>query len=165
MNKNINIINKIKKAHNSWDLAKRDFEAVVQQARKNKLNKKHKKTTNKGRGSSQHKRLQGHCWSHRTCEDLHLSGWRDAAVWETAQTHKCVECRGDCCFCQACHIISRRHQGWKEESCWSAKSVESLELKAARLESINQPCWGPCGLTGLCIPREFRLRFRAASCV
>ena len=29
INKNTNIINKIQKAHNSWDLAKRDFEAVV----------------------------------------------------------------------------------------------------------------------------------------
>ena len=35
INKNINIINKIKKeAHSNWDTNRRDFEAVVQKARK-----------------------------------------------------------------------------------------------------------------------------------
>ena len=129
INTNINIINKIKKAHRNWCSNRRDFEAVVQKARKKwiKWTIKNNKTTKKGRSSSQHKRLQGQCWSPRPCEDLHHSGWRAAAVWETAQTHRCAECRGHCCFCQHCHIIIRRHQDWKEESCWSAKSVQSLE--------------------------------------
>ena len=35
INKNINIINKLeKKAHRNWDTNRRDFEAVVQKARK-----------------------------------------------------------------------------------------------------------------------------------
>ena len=35
ISKNINIINKIEKAHRNWGTNRRDFEAVVQKARKN----------------------------------------------------------------------------------------------------------------------------------